>query len=97
MRDTTDETEAWQTVAGLKGTMWNWDFDFNFVYSKSEISSAPNGGFARYTDIMPLLNSGRVNPFGPQTPDVQADIDAIQFREETFNGNPQMLEPAPAP
>lgn len=86
LRDTTDETTSWQTVVGTKGTMWNWDFDFDFAYSKSEISSAPNGGFARYSQILPLLNSGRVNPFGPNPPDVQAEVDATQFREETLNG-----------
>ena len=86
LRDTTDKNEAWQTVAGVKGTAWNWDFDFDFVYSRNETSSRPNGGFVRWSEILPLLNSGVVNPFGSQTPDVQSQLDAIQFREETFKG-----------
>ena len=86
LRDTTDEVEGWQTVAGVKGTAFNWDFDFDFVYSRNETSSHPNGGFARFSQIVPLLNTGRVNPFGPQTPEVQAELDALQFREETFSG-----------
>jgi iron complex outermembrane recepter protein len=85
LRDTTDEVDSWQTVAGVKGTAFNWDFDFDFVYSRNETSSRPNGGFARPSQLLPLFNSGRVNPFGPQTPEVQAELDALQFREETFN------------
>ena len=42
LRDTTDENEAFQGVAGIKGTAWNWDFDFDFVYSQNETQlSAP--------------------------------------------------------
>ena len=84
LRDTTDENEAWQTVAGVKGTAFNWDFDFDFVYSRNETRSRPNGGFARFSELLPLLNSGVVNPLGPNTPEVQAQLDALQFREETF-------------
>jgi iron complex outermembrane receptor protein len=85
LRDTTDQVDSWQTVAGVKGTAFNWDFDFDFVYSRNETSSRPNGGFARPSQLLPLFNSGRVNPFGPQTPEVQAELDALQFRDETFN------------
>jgi iron complex outermembrane recepter protein len=88
LRDTTDENEAWQGVAGIKGTAWNWDFDFDFVYSRNETRSKPNQGFVLLGGpggILGLLNSGVVNPFGPSTPDVQAQIDATQFREETLS------------
>ena len=86
LRDTTDENEAYQGVAGIKGTAFNWDWDFDFIYSRNETRSRPNGGFARYSQIVPLLNSGVVNPFGPNTPEVQALVDATQFREETLKG-----------
>jgi iron complex outermembrane receptor protein len=85
LRDTSDENEAFQTVVGTKGTAWNWDFDFDFVYSKNKTSSHPNGGFARYTDALAILNSDQFNPFGEQTPAVQQQFDAIQFREETLS------------
>ncbi|MCL4760644.1 MAG: TonB-dependent receptor [Burkholderiales bacterium] len=86
LRDTTDENEAMQTVVGIKGTAFNWDWDGSFVWSRNETTSRPNGGFVRYSQMLPLLNSGVVNPFGPQTPDVQAQLDATQFREQTFSG-----------
>jgi iron complex outermembrane recepter protein len=87
LRDTTDENEAWQGVAGIKGTAWNWDFDFDFVYSRNETTSRPNNGFVLLGGaggILGLLNSGVVNPFGPSTPEVQAQIEATQFRETTL-------------
>jgi iron complex outermembrane receptor protein len=86
LRDQTDTNENWQGVFGLKGTAWNWDFDFDINYMQSETRSQTNGGFALYSQIVPLLNSGRVNPFGEQTPAVQAELDALQFRQETFSG-----------
>ena len=85
LRDTTDVNSAWQGVIGTKGTAFNWDWDASFAYSENETSSTPNGGFTRYSQFLPLLNSGVVNPFGPQTAQVQAQIDALQFREETLS------------
>ncbi len=65
-RDTTDTNEAWQIVAGAKGTAWNWDFDGSFNYSENTTKEKPNGGFFQYTQIVPLLNSGTRQPVRPQ-------------------------------
>ena len=86
LRDQVDVNTQWTGVAGIKGTAWGWDIDFDFAYSKSETTEKPNKGFALYSQIMPLLNSGRVNPFGPPTPEVQAEIDALQYTKEAFSG-----------
>ncbi len=79
LRDQQDVNTAWQAVAGVKGTAANWDFDFDFNYSKNENTGSVNGGFAKYSKIMPLLNSGTVNPFGPPTAAAQAALDAVQW------------------
>jgi iron complex outermembrane recepter protein len=84
LRDQTNINEAWQGVVGLKGTAWNWDFDFDFVYSKNETKNRINGGYADHRPLLALLNSGRSNPFGPDTPEVLAEFEALQFREEYF-------------
>src|SRR5688572_28675682 len=86
LRDQTDENEAYQGVVGVKGTAFNWDFDFDFIYSRNETNSRTNNGFTRFSQILPLLNSGIVNLFGENTPEVQAQIDATQFRENTIKG-----------
>ena len=44
LRDNQDEHEAFQGVAGIKGTAWNWDFDFDFIYSQTKHTQRPNGG-----------------------------------------------------
>jgi iron complex outermembrane receptor protein len=85
-RDTTDTNDQWQGVVGVKGSRWNWDFDFDFVYSKSETSQQINGGFARYSQIVPLLNSGLVNPFGQSSDATEAALQALQYRQESFSG-----------
>jgi iron complex outermembrane receptor protein len=40
-RDNTDTTQAWQVVAGAKGTAWNWDFDGAFNYSENKVIEQP--------------------------------------------------------
>lgn len=86
LRNNVDENTQWQAVAGIKGSKWNWDFDTSFAYSHSETTQTPKGGFARYSQIVPLLNSGTVNPFGPDTPQVEAQFAALQYTKEAFKG-----------
>jgi iron complex outermembrane recepter protein len=89
LRDQTDTNEQWQAVLGVKGSAWDWDMDFDFAYSHSQTTERPNGGFARYSDIVPLLNSGQVNPFGASSPAIEAQIQALQFTEQAFKGESQ--------
>ena len=84
-RDTTDNNEAWQIIAGVKGTQWNWDWDASFNYSQNESKSQTNGGFPLFSTILPILNSGRVNLFGPNTPAITQEIQAANYNAETFN------------
>ena len=84
-RDTTDTTEAWQIVAGAKGTMWNWDWDGSFNYSQNTIKEKNNNGFYQYTRILPILNSGSVNLFGPNSPEITQLIQDTGYRAEAFH------------
>ncbi len=45
-----------------------------------------NGGFPLLSRILPLLNSGVVNLFGPNTPAVTQQIVATNYNGPTFNG-----------
>ena len=85
-RDTTDTNEQGQLVAGLKGAWKNWDFDAAFIYNESKNREHLNGGFPLLSQVLPLLNSGLVNPFGPNTPDISAQMQATNFIGDTFNG-----------
>jgi iron complex outermembrane receptor protein len=84
-RDTTDVNQAWQIVAGVTGTAWNWDWEGTFNYSENTSREQLNGGFPLYSRILPLLNSGVVNLFGPNSADITQQILATNFNGETFH------------
>jgi iron complex outermembrane recepter protein len=78
-RDTTSISTQPRVVAGLKGVAAGWDFDTAFLYSASDIKEVVNDGFPLLTRVLPLLNSGVVNPFGANTPEVQRQLDATEY------------------
>jgi iron complex outermembrane receptor protein len=69
-RDQTDTNEHWNFVAGAKGSWANWDWDGSAFYAEGKTTQHLNDGFQDYRILMPILNSGVVNFFGPNTPDV---------------------------
>ena len=50
----------------------------------SKLTESTEGGFPQLTKMLPLLNSGFVNPFGFSTPLVQQQILATNFNGETY-------------
>ncbi len=91
-RDTTDTNKGGQVVVGVKGTIANrWDTDVSYAYSEGKTIEHLNNGFVRYSQILPLLNSGVVNVFGPNTPDVQARAgrDQVHRRRDPGQGDHQ--------
>jgi len=84
-RDTTDKNEGWQGVGGIKGNWRNWDIDVNGFYSEGTTKEFLNGGFPLLPQIIPLLSSGLVNLFGPNTPDITSQIVATNFNQQTFD------------
>lgn len=85
LRDTTDTNDGWQGVAGFKGSQWNWDFDFNFFYSQNETKDHPNHGFVRYSQILPIFNSGVVNFFGENTQAAQDLVNGTQYSTDALS------------
>lgn len=81
-RDFNDISKAPRFVLGLKGSNAGWDWDSNFLYTSSEVTEQINNGYPQYTKILPLLNSGNVNFFGPNS---QSIIDQIQ--SDGFTGD----------
>ena len=61
-----------------------WDFDAAALYSESRVKEVDNDGYPSLTQIMPLLNSGTVNFFGPNTPDVDAALRAANFTGNAY-------------
>jgi iron complex outermembrane receptor protein len=60
--DTSDTTRL---VGGWKGNLLGWDFDTSILYSQVKVKEDLKSGFPLYSKIMPLLDTGTINPFGP--------------------------------
>jgi iron complex outermembrane receptor protein len=84
-RDSTDTNEQWQVVAGLKGTAGRWDWDASATLNEGRTKQKLDGGFPLNSLIQPLLNSGRVNLFGPNTPEVSDEVRATSYVGPTFD------------
>ena len=75
-----DTSDAARVVAGYKGTVGTWDYDGAFLYSEVKVKEDLKSGFALYSKIMPLLDGGTINPFGPTTdPTAIANAKADEF------------------
>ncbi len=84
-RSTTDTNEAWQILTGVKGTAWNWDWDASVNYSQNTSREHLNAGFPLFSTILPLLNSGRVNLFGPNTAAISQEIQGLNYGVDAFD------------
>jgi iron complex outermembrane receptor protein len=85
-RDTTDTNEQWQVVAGLKGQAWNWDWEASGVFNQGTTEQKLNGGFPLRSQIVPLIDSGRVNVFGPNTQAITDEVRRTNFVGTVFEG-----------
>ena len=83
-RDLTDISQAPRAVVGIKGTVTGWDFDVAGLYTQSKVTEQVNNGFPIYSEILPFLNSGAVNLFGPNTAAVTAQGQADGFVGDAF-------------
>jgi iron complex outermembrane recepter protein len=83
-RDITDHSEAPRLVLGARGTAGDWDWETAVLRSQSKVREQVNGGYPANSRILPILNSGRVNFFGPNTPDVAAELRATNFLGDAF-------------
>ncbi|HSW08505.1 TonB-dependent receptor [Aquabacterium sp.] len=83
-RDITDTSTAPRAVLGVRGLLAGWDFDAALVNSRSKVVETVNDGYPALTKILPLLNSGNVNFWGPNTPDIEAQVRAANFTGKAF-------------
>src|SRR6266568_2467242 len=84
-RDLSDISDQTRVVLGLKSVIFGgWDSDVAYLHVDTKLTERVNNGFPSLSGILPLLNSGQVNPFGPNTPAIQAAADATQFRGDAW-------------
>ena len=79
-RETQDTADNSRVVLGVKGTIAGWDYDSAFLYSQSKAASNLLAGYPLYSRILPILDSGVVNPFAPTTdPSVLALVQGAEL------------------
>ena len=84
-RDLTDISDQVRIVAGARGTLaQTWDYDANVLHIQTNLREKVNGGYPSLARILPILNSGQVNPFGASAPDVEAALRATNFHGDAW-------------
>ena len=76
IRDTNDQYLA---NVGFKGASAGWDWSLGLQSANSKVHEETLGGYPLNSLILPLLNSGRVNFFGPNTPAISAALQATNY------------------
>jgi len=86
LRNEQDTANTVRVIGGIKGTASGWDYDTSVLYSEVRVKDELLTGFPLYSQIMPLLDSGVINPFGPTTdPNALATAKATEFRGEDIS------------
>ena len=79
VRSTQDISENARFLTGARGTLAGWDVDSAFLFSQSKVKENLLGGYAQYSKVLPILNSGVINPFGDTTD--KAALEAVRGAE----------------
>ena len=90
----TDENEVQQTrlVAGLAGQLGAWDYSTAINWSESKATDTWIGGWVRGSVLLPLLNSGRVNLFGFNTPAIVDELRTAMVLEPVIKAKGESTE-----
>lgn len=87
-RDTSDATRA---LAGVRGTLAGWDVDTGLMWSQSKVNEDLLSGYAQYSKVLPILNSGVINPFGDTTDATAlANVRNAEFRGTSYRTETSM-------
>ena len=79
-RNQIDQSDTTRLVGGIKGTLFGWDYDTGLLYSQSKVKEDLLSGYPQYSKLLPILNSGVINPFGPTIdPNALAAARAAEF------------------
>ena len=85
-RNTLDVSQNTRFLTGLKGSAGAWDLDLAFLYSQSKVHEDLLTGYAQYSRVLPIFNSGAINPFGETTDKTAlASVQAAEFRGTSYS------------
>jgi iron complex outermembrane receptor protein len=79
----TDENKVEQSrvVLGLEGQLGMWDYSTAINWSTSKATDTWTAGWSRGSVLLPILNSGRINLFGLNTPEALAELRTALIHE----------------
>ena len=84
-RNTLDHSQNSRLMTGLRGSWSGWDLDTALLYSESKVNEDLLTGYAQYSKVLPILNSGVINPFGDTTDKAAlASAQAAEFRGTAY-------------
>jgi iron complex outermembrane receptor protein len=84
LRNYADVSKQPRFTLGVKGEFGGWDFEGGFLWSQTQLTEVVYDGYPAYSQILPLLNSGTVNLFGSNTPDIVQEIRAANFYGDAY-------------
>jgi iron complex outermembrane receptor protein len=84
-RLTEDTADTIRAAVGFRGDTGGWDYDTWFLYSQVKVHEDLLAGYALYSEMMPLLDQGLINPFGPTSdPSALAAAQGATFVGQDF-------------
>jgi iron complex outermembrane receptor protein len=86
IRQTLDKANTARVVGGIKGEAAGWAYNGSVLYSSVNVKENLQAGFPLFSKMMPLLDSGVINPFGPTTdPSALTAASAAEFYGQDFS------------
>ena len=84
--------KQWRVVAGLQGVIGGWDYSTAFNYSKSDATDEWPSGWAYGSQLLPILNSGRINLFGLNSDAALSELRSAQATGPVIDASGTMYE-----
>lgn len=85
VRNTRDNAESSRFMTGIRGNWSGWELDSAVLYSESKVNEELLAGYAQYSKVLPIFNSGVINPFGETTDkSALAAVKAAEFRGTSY-------------
>ncbi|MFA9274362.1 MAG: TonB-dependent receptor [Candidatus Aquirickettsiella gammari] len=85
VRNTRNNAESARFMTGMRGNWSGWELDSALLYSESKVNEELLIGYGQYSKILPIFNSGVINPFGETTDKAAlAAVKAGEFRGTSY-------------
>jgi iron complex outermembrane recepter protein len=91
-RSLRDENTTTRYTGGVKGSTAGWDWDGSLLYAKGRLKESLLDGYPQYSVLLPLLNSGIINPFGDSGPTGDALLKGANYHGAAFDSKTEVEE-----